>query len=556
MILPFSNVGSVQNAANVVVLFLKHECKISKIYFINKTYFLFLSNIFIISYLKMLKKSIIRLLFIFTVLLFSNISAQCAANFEFTPLAKRAYNRVISLRFAEAIPMLVDLRINEPDNLIVYYIEDYMDILKIVMHEDKAEFKKLEPNKSKRLTALERGKNCGSPYYRLCVAEINLHWALARGKFGEYGQYITAIREVNNAYQLLTENQKKYPDFIANKKTLGILHALIGTIPSELRWGAKLLSMNGSIAQGRQEIEEVVDYANAHPGFVFEEETLVMYSFALLYLGNQAEDAWTVIKKGKLDAAKNPLAAIALANVAMRTGRNDEAIQYLESRPQSSAYMYFALPEYMLGVTKLYKQDASAKAHFQTFINKFPGKNYVKNCYQKLAWHYLINGDEKGYWDNMALCKSKGTDVIDEDKSALREAKTGLKPDVTLLKARLRFDGGYYQQAYQLLKDKNIKDYGDKRFELEHTYRLGRITQKMGNSTEALQHFQTTINTGRDEPYYYACNAALQMGTIYEEQKNTQQAINYYNLCIEISPEEYSMSLHQKAKTGLNRLGK
>jgi tetratricopeptide (TPR) repeat protein len=480
-------------------------------------------------------------------------TAFAAPHFEFTPLAKRAYSRVISLRFAEAIPLIVDLRLNEPDNLISYYIEDYMDIMKIIIHEDKAEFKKLEPNKSKRLTALERGKSCGSPYYRFCVAEINLHWAIARGKFGEYGQYVTAIREVNTAYQLLTENQKKYPDFIANKKSLGILHAVIGTIPDELRWGAKLLSMNGTIAQGQKEIEEVVEYSNTHP-FVFDEETLVMYSFALLYLGNQGEDAWNVIRKGKLDASKNPLAALALANVAMRTGRNDEAIDYLKARPQSSAYAYFALPEYLLGVAKLYKEDKEAKTHFQTFINKFPGKNYIKNCYQKLAWSCLINGDEKGYWDNMALCKTKGTDVIDEDKSAFREASKGLKPDITLLRARLRFDGGYYREAYDIINTKKKTDYGDKRFELEHTYRLGRITQKMRNNTEALQHFQATIDNGKNEPYYFACNAALQMGTIYEEMGNKQQAINYYKICLDISPEEFGMSLHQKAKTGLNRV--
>ena len=47
----------------------------------------------------------------------------------------------------------------------------------------------------------------------------------------KFEEYFTAFNEVSKAYKLLTENQYRHPSFVANKKSLGILHAIIGTIP-------------------------------------------------------------------------------------------------------------------------------------------------------------------------------------------------------------------------------------------------------------------------------------------------------------------------------------
>ena len=54
--------------------------------------------------------------------------------------------------------------------------------------------------------------------------------------------------------------------------------------------------------------------------------------------------------------------------------------------------------------------------------------------------------------------------------------------------------------------------------------------------------------------YYFACNAALQMGLIYEEQKQYAKAREYLTVCLSLSPSEYKNSLHQKAKTVLDRI--
>lgn len=478
------------------------------------------------------------------------LPAEAAGRFEFTPKAITAYNKVINLRFQEAKQLIFQIKYEDPENLIVYHIENYIDFFTIFINEDKAEFQRLERNKEYRLKQLQKGDK-KSPYYLYTQAEIQLQWALARLKFEEY---LSAFSEVKAAYKQLRRNEKRFPNFIANKKSLGILHAMVGTVPDNYKWGVKLLGgMSGTIEAGRREVEAVLNYS-AENDFIFEEETLVMYSFLLLYLKNQDDEAWTIIRSGKLDPASNPLACFALANVAMRMGKNDKAIELLKSRPRGPEYMEFHYLDFMLGTAKLHRLDADADLFIKKYLQKFKGRNYIKQAYQKLAWFHFLQGNEAGYRQNMQRCRQKGETIIGGDKNALKEAKAGQLPEETLLRCRLLFDGGYYQRAYDLLQAKQQSDFFKKSWKLEYTYRLGRITHRLERLEAARKFYQETIDLGRNESWFYACNAALQIGLIYEKEGQVTEAKSYFNQCLDMSPDDYRSSLHHKAKAGLNRL--
>ena len=481
--------------------------------------------------------------------LFYSIAA-FGGKFEYTPLAKEAYEKVMSLRFDEANQTLIQLKLNEPDNLVAYHIENYIDFFKIYIGENEATFNKLKKNKSIRLDKIEKGDKT-SPYYLFIQADIRLHWALARLKFDEY---FTAFSEVSKAYKLLKKNQKKFPDFMPNLKDLGILHAMIGTIPDNYKWGVKLLSgMEGTISQGQKEIERVLDYASKHD-FLFESETTVLYAFLMLHLNNKNEAAWSALRSGSLKPATNPLHTFVTANIAMRIGKNDEAIRLLMQRPKGKQFFEFPYLDFMLGMSKLRRLDRDASFYFKKFLSRFEGRNFIKEAYQKMAWQELINDNTEGYKKYMKSCMSKGMDVSGEDKSAEKEAKSGLIPDVALVKARLLFDGAYFQKAYQVLQKKDPNSLQNKAHRLEYSYRKGRILHGMKNYKEAIKHYQETINKGRKEPYFYACNAALQIGLIHEKARRKKEAIRYFETCLDIKPDEYRTGLHHKAKAGLERL--
>lgn len=473
-------------------------------------------------------------------------------HFTFSPKVHKAYDKTLSLRLTQASNLLSHVKQDDPGNLMVYLIEDYIDFFRVFIREDKTEFQSLLANKDRRIQQIRKGKK-SSPYLLYAEADIRLHWALLHLRFEEY---YTAFTEVNKAFKLLNKNRERFPDFMPNLKDLGILHAAVGTIPDSYKWGVELLtSLEGDIQQGQEEIEQLLEYAQSND-FVYEAETKVLYAFLLLHLGNEKDKAWEIINSDALQPQQNPLHCFVTANLAMRTGRNDEAITLLENRPKSRAFLPMPYLEFMLGTAKLRKLDLNATRHFQNYLANFKGIHFIKEAWQKIAWAELLKGNLTGYKSYMQNCIKRGNATAGGDKNALKEAQSKTTPNATLLKARLLFDGAYYKEAFDRLDKFSTKDFSNKKDQLEYNYRMGRILHGMKRYREAINYYNIAIREGKSSPWFFACNAALQTGKIYETVNNKQAAISAYKLCLSISPEEYKTGLHQQAKAGLNRLKK
>ena len=129
-------------------------------------------------------------------------------------------------------------------------------------------------------------------------------------------------------------------------------------------------------------------------------------------------------------------------------------------------------------------------------------------------------------------------------------------PNVRLLRARLLFDGGYYDRALAEFRNTSLSDFPRYRDQLELTYRLGRIYTAQGQTEKALPLFRQTLRNGSSRQWHYAANAALQLGTIYEAAGQPDSAAYYYNSCLDLRHHEYQNSIDQKAQAGLERVGK
>jgi hypothetical protein len=470
--------------------------------------------------------------------------------FKFSPLATEAYQKAIALRFGEAYALMAQMRLVEPDNLIVFHIENYIDFFQVYISEEKELYDRLKKKVGERLDQIESG-DPNSPYYLYIQADIRLQWALAKLRFEDY---LSAFSDVSKAYHLLRANESKFPSFMPNKKDLGILHAMVGTIPDGYKWGAKLLGgLSGTIEQGKKEIEIVLTFASQND-FIFEQETQVLYAFLLLHLNNDEDAAWEAVNNANLQPALNPLHCFIMANIAMRTGRNGKAIDLLTHQPKGKGTLPFPYLDYMLGLGKLRRLDHDATPYFLKYIQQYKGRNFVKEAYQKLAWQSLINNDLAAYRTYMLQCEEEGYDIAGGDKNALREAKEKQPPKTILLKARLLFDGGYYDDAYHLLTQKAMPSDFKGKDELEYYYRLGRVCHGQKKYEQALYYYDLTVKKGLAKRYYYACNAALQKGLIYEQQQQYDQAEASFEICLSLKPDEYRVGLHQKAKSGLSRI--
>lgn len=490
--------------------------------------------------------------FLMSSLLLACLSSK--ANFDFNSNCKTAYTQIISLKFPSAKILIADEKQKHPANLIPVLLENYIDFLSLFVSEDEKQFNLLQTSQRTRLAELEKGDQ-NSPYYLYSQAEINIQWAFVKTKFGNY---VSAASDINSAYKLLQKNQAAYPNFIPNKKSLGLLYVLIGSIPDQYKWVADMIGLEGNITQGIQELRNVINLSSKNSEYThIVPESAFLLAFVLASLeSNPKELEQHYIYLNSLDKS-NLLLYHSRAKIAAQLGKNDDVIQILSNYPSGKEYFPFPYLNYMLGKALLNKLDPSAHTQFQYFISHFKGKNYQKASYQKLAWYYLVvKNDTVLYHKTIKNALIVGNTAIGEDKEALTEAQHKIAPNVILLKSRLLFDGGYYFQALNTLLDKSAPHFSPPKDELEFYYRLARIYHKMGNTTKAISLYETTIKEGAEHFYYFAAYSALLLATIYEENKNPTQAEFYYKKCMSLNGAEYQEIINSKAKAGLNRLKK
>lgn len=480
---------------------------------------------------------------------FSDIIAQ--STFRYTDELKSVYNDILDLKIDKAKNSIALLRNTDPNNLAVLHIENYIDFFTIFITEDKKIYNTLKANRKKRLKRIKKQGDKNSPYYLFSQAEINLQWALVKSKFGEQ---FTALTDLYAAYRDLKQNETLHPSFEINKKSLSVIHAVNETIPIP---GIikRLFTLEGSLEQGEKEIKELLEFTTDESNSFFYAEALASYVIIMLYQKNDKELAYKTLKESNLNPKNSNLVNFLYAKVAQRAGYNDEAIDILSQRVDGPEYLQFHYLEYLMGLSKLRKLDKNADVHLKKFVHNFNGQLYLKEAFQKLAWYELVmNNDEIAYKKYIKRINSIGTELVDDDKQAQEEYESGKMPNPDILKARLLFDGGYYQRAYNYLVSNSLNFNNNANIVLEYYYRLGRSTQELKNFTDALKYFELTVQSGKNSKEYYACNAALQMGIIYENQNDFLQAEKYFKLCLDLEPSKYKNSLHQKAKTGLDRI--
>lgn len=494
-------------------------------------------------------------LFLFFLITTSHVLGY-ASSYSMDKSCLRAYDLILQLRLEEAENLLKISRHANPSNNIIPYLENYSDFLKIVISEEETVFKTLAPLKKKRITQLEKG-NVKSPWHLYCQAQVNMQWAFARMKFGEF---TTAALELNRSYKLLNRNKELFPDFSPNNAALGLLHVLIGTVPDNYKWIIESLSFQGTVRQGINELKHTLNDPDSPVKYPFlKSESIFLLSFITFnFSSDQLDSAFLTnlleAPQNKSLIGKSPLLVYAAVAYFLHNGKNDIALNLLQNRPAGKEYYPFHYLEYLTGVAKLNKLDPGARLYFLRFVVNFKGNNFIKSAYQRLAWIELLNNNMKGYNENMMRVRLMGNNNIDGDKQALREADMPKPPDRILLKARLLFDGGYYSEALSQLEPFDPAKLESSREKLEVTYRLARIYHKMGNTAKALTYYTRSLNQGAEYPFYFAANSALQLGIIHEASGDNKTARLYYEKCLGLKYDEYRNSISQKAKAGLSRV--
>lgn len=481
-------------------------------------------------------------IFLFFFGILTNLSAQ---SLDFNLNCERAYTHIIALKADSATYYLNQEKRLNPSNHIIYLLDNYMDFLEIYTSGSTKLYEAKKSSFDDRISSLKKADN-SSPYYLYSQAEIHLQSAVLHIKFGEY---FACIFDAKKALKKLEQNQKDFPDFMPNNKSLGTLYTILGSIPEQYQGGLEFLGLKGSVLGGLSMLEKATN-SKKHP---FQHESATIYAFMLMHIQNKPEAAWQILQKNNFNSSKNLMDAYSLGHVGIYGIHNDEGISAL-TKASRSGFMDFPLMDYLLGIGKTYRQDSDANVYFEKFISKTVGIDYIKSAWHKMAWNALIQGDRKAYDKYIDKLKNSGRAVVDSDKQAQREVESGIIPNPLLLQVRLLTDGNYLDRAFKLLDKVHVNNFQTDYEKTEYYYRVSRVYDKKGLSQKAIQYYSLTIANGKRIPFYYAANSAYLLGFLYEQLQNKEAALKNYSLCLELPGYEYENSIHMKAEAAINRL--
>ena len=438
------------------------------------------------------------------------------------------------------------------DNVYIPYLKNYISFVSLFVSQDKKLYKELKLLKSESFDKVAKLKDT-NPYKKWMLGNMHLQWSVLKIMFGDY---ISAAIEFNNAYHLIEDNTIQFPDFRLNDLSRSVLKIIVGLVPEQYNWFLNMLSMNGDIEEGKNKLSGFLSYAKSNPSLApYYHETLFYAAFIEMNIHPDKEKIAGFINQSESIDDSVLLITFLRLNIYMRTGENQKALDLFTdiNTFKNKTYPFYYL-NYLHAECLLRAQNwHESFLEFEEFTDKFQGENYMKDAWRKKAWAAFMLEDSALYLNCMQQVLLKGDNRIDIDKEALSEAETNQFPNKDLLLSRILFDGGYYADALNLLNAIDTSGYSDND-KLNYMYRTGRVYHEINNSEKAKTYYGLAISLGKNADSYYAANAALKLGELYETEGNINLAKEAYSSCMNLNFKQYKNSILRRAAEGFKRV--
>ena len=484
--------------------------------------------------------------FLVLCLLLTSITIQLYATPAFSPVTAQAHQEFLKLKIATGQRISRKDLQESPANAAAHLVTNYGDFLTLCIQQDASAYDVLLSSQENRLSLIEKIKP-NSVWKAYALAEVRMQIGVSKLLFGNK---ISAAWDIRQAYLQYAAIEQRYPDFIPNKKTLGVLQVLIGSVPDNYRWFLNIIGMKGSIKTGLANLRTATVKDNP-----FQTEAEVIYALTL-QLVDQKYDAQAIRMLESITERQpdNLLYRFAAMHLLKKTKNSDRALTHYINRPKNSHYIDFPYLQHMAADLYLYRGDFDESiAQNLQFLKQHKGKHYIKAAHFKLYLAYHL-GDHKpqALWYYKKI-NEVGSTQIEEDKYATKYVlnnETAIKP---LLLARLKSDGGYYREALSAL---NLLDTANAAIpvQAEYTYRKARIYHGLKNNAQAIKYYKATIVNYGLHNLYFAPHAALQLGYIYKDLKQNDQARIYFRKAMSYKDHEYKNSIDAKSKLALSTL--
>lgn len=470
------------------------------------------------------------------------------ANIDFNDNCKRIYLQIQHLEIEEAKKHITLEKINAPNNNALAYLEHFLYFVSIFNSENKVHYTLY---KEKNIALFDKIVNdpYESPYKRYLLSDMYLHRSILAFKEKEF---IPFAKYFNNSYQLIKQNQSIYRDFEPNNKISGIMELALSHIPPQFDWIGKMLGYQGNREKGLEHLNAFFNSCEKNNfSFLRAESYFIQLILQMNYFDDLSQTS-KILEKIKLtddlSIKNNPFVIYAQTLAYIYTGKSNEALSLLFNKKQLNIMTFYK------GLLLLYKLDMDAEKYLKLYAYS-ENQHFIASAFQKLAWHRLLQSDTIGFKEYMQSSLMHGNNLLESDKNAIKEAKSGIIPNVALLRARLLFDGGYYSKALDEMRAINTSSDLQKSTDyLEYIYRFARIYHKLNDLKTAEQYYNQVLLLGENENAYFYVYSLLQLGIIADKLGNKQKAIKYFQHCLIFGHNDDYQSIKQQAAIKLYQI--
>ena len=150
---------------------------------------------------------------------------------------------------------------------------------------------------------------------------------------------------MQKAYVLLKKNEKLFPEFVLNKKPLGILNILISSIPQEYSWILNIVGIEANINSGFEELYEVLRNCETNNDLeIYKSEIIFYLSFLEMNMRNDKKSKQNLLVKIENCCLNNDLMIFSAARLSNKLGENEKTVKILQNRTQKNSCLLYTSP--------------------------------------------------------------------------------------------------------------------------------------------------------------------------------------------------------------------
>ncbi|MBN2669869.1 MAG: hypothetical protein JXR60_11660 [Bacteroidales bacterium] len=421
---------------------------------------------------------------------------------------------------------LLEVYLKTNDKPIYYeYWKSYSDFLVAYFNANDKNFSQFKNSSDKAILKLEEDGTALSLAY---ASKLSVFRAFLFYLWDEKLMYVKAIID-GRSY--LDEIEDNVPE---KKKMLGLYEVLGYSVPENYRWIAGWFNIKGNALTGLSDLKQFLATPNLSKADRMEAQIFMMYCENALGLNykikpnsNSVVMLYAYLRTTE-ESAKTQLTYI-----------NDidfEKVPYLEL---------------IKGDMLLKLQNEKGLSYLNHFINRTSGKGFESYAQYQIYLYKCIHHDETDCESQAKMVMHQHDFLFPADLKSMESVK-GEHCNKLLMKSRLLFDAGEFEDALSLLKNPNAKnELLNLKDKTEYLYRLARNYEEIGQIDKAIDLYKTIINTKIDK-WYFVPFSAYKLAFLLAEKNDLILAKQYFEKAIELNHATYQQSIALKVKFALD----